>query len=46
MGDTPLTDSMLCDGLIDAFHNYHMGITGKANMAENILTVKSLKQIL
>lgn len=31
MGDTPLTDSMLCDGLIDAFHNYHMGIT-----AENV----------
>ncbi|XP_033723823.1 acetyl-CoA acetyltransferase, cytosolic isoform X2 [Tursiops truncatus] len=28
MGDAPLADSVLCDGLIDAFHSYHMGITG------------------
>lgn len=27
----PLTDSILCDGLTDAFHNYHMGMT-----AENV----------
>ncbi|XP_068926460.1 acetyl-CoA acetyltransferase, cytosolic [Petaurus breviceps papuanus] len=31
MGETPLKDSVLCDGLTDAFHNYHMGIT-----AENV----------
>ncbi|XP_019807106.1 acetyl-CoA acetyltransferase, cytosolic isoform X1 [Tursiops truncatus] len=31
MGDAPLADSVLCDGLIDAFHSYHMGIT-----AENV----------
>ena len=29
MGDAKLVDSMLLDGLIDAFHGYHMGITGK-----------------
>ncbi|XP_059032602.1 acetyl-CoA acetyltransferase, cytosolic isoform X2 [Mustela lutreola] len=31
MGEMPLTDSILCDGLTDAFHNYHMGMT-----AENV----------
>ncbi|XP_006868546.1 PREDICTED: acetyl-CoA acetyltransferase, cytosolic [Chrysochloris asiatica] len=31
MGETPLLDSILCDGLTDAFHSYHMGVT-----AENI----------
>jgi acetyl-CoA C-acetyltransferase len=31
MGDIKLTDSMLRDGLIDAFHGYHMGMT-----AENV----------
>jgi acetyl-CoA C-acetyltransferase len=31
MGDAIMTDMMLKDGLIDAFNNYHMGIT-----AENI----------
>lgn len=31
IGETPLADSILCDGLTDAFHNYHMGIT-----AENV----------
>lgn len=30
MGEVSLADSILCDGLTDAFHNYHMGITGKA----------------
>ncbi|XP_006885372.1 PREDICTED: acetyl-CoA acetyltransferase, cytosolic-like [Elephantulus edwardii] len=30
-GETPLLDSILCDGLTDAFHNYHMGVT-----AENV----------
>jgi len=28
MGDGTLTDTMLSDGLIDAFQNGHMGITG------------------
>ncbi|MDR2007564.1 MAG: acetyl-CoA C-acetyltransferase [Alphaproteobacteria bacterium] len=32
MGDLKLTDTMIADGLTDAFHNYHMGIT-----AENIV---------
>ncbi|XP_043925619.1 acetyl-CoA acetyltransferase, cytosolic [Protopterus annectens] len=31
MGDACLQDSMLCDGLLDAFHNGHMGMT-----AENV----------
>jgi acetyl-CoA C-acetyltransferase len=31
MGDLKFTDTMLRDGLIDAFHGYHMGIT-----AENV----------
>jgi acetyl-CoA C-acetyltransferase len=33
MGDVKFTDIMLRDGLIDAFHGYHMGIT-----AENVAT--------
>jgi acetyl-CoA C-acetyltransferase len=33
MGDLKMTDSMLKDGLIDAFHGYHMGVT-----AENVAT--------
>lgn len=33
MGDITMVDSMLTDGLIDAFNQYHMGIT-----AENIAT--------
>uniref|UniRef100_A0A8C6TSX8 Acetyl-CoA acetyltransferase 2 n=1 Tax=Neogobius melanostomus TaxID=47308 RepID=A0A8C6TSX8_9GOBI len=28
MGDAALQDSMVADGLTDAFHKYHMGITG------------------
>ena len=31
LGDWKLLDSMLADGLMDAFHNYHMGVT-----AENV----------
>ncbi|XP_005090597.1 acetyl-CoA acetyltransferase, cytosolic [Aplysia californica] len=30
-GDATMTDSMMCDGLTDAFNKYHMGIT-----AENV----------
>lgn len=33
MGDLKMVDSMLKDGLIDAFHGYHMGTT-----AENVAT--------
>jgi len=33
MGDTELVDTMLKDGLHDAFHGYHMGITAE-NIAE------------
>ncbi len=33
MGAAEITDAMLKDGLIDAFHNYHMGITAE-NIAE------------
>lgn len=29
MGDAVLQDSMVSDGLTDAFHHYHMGITGR-----------------
>ena len=27
-GDVGMVDTMMKDGLIDAFNNYHMGITG------------------
>uniref|UniRef100_A0A8C6DIN4 Uncharacterized protein n=1 Tax=Moschus moschiferus TaxID=68415 RepID=A0A8C6DIN4_MOSMO len=27
IGEKPLTDSILCDGLTDAFQSYHMGLT-------------------
>lgn len=33
MGDQPFVDHMLHDGLVDAFNNYHMGITAE-NLAE------------
>ena len=33
MGDTKMVDSMIKDGLTDAFNNYHMGITAE-NVAE------------
>ncbi|KAG8229384.1 hypothetical protein J437_LFUL000905 [Ladona fulva] len=29
LGDTTLIDTMLCDGLTDAFHNMHMGLTAE-----------------
>lgn len=38
-GDVTLTDSMMKDGLTDAFHGYHMGIT-----AENIVQQKSISR--
>ena len=33
LGDTEITDTMIKDGLWDAFHGYHMGVT-----AENVAT--------
>ena len=33
LGDTEITDTMIKDGLWDAFNNYHMGITAE-NVAE------------
>ncbi|MDR1345133.1 MAG: acetyl-CoA C-acetyltransferase [Bacteroidales bacterium] len=33
MGDLHAVDHMVCDGLTDAFHHYHMGITAE-NIAE------------
>jgi acetyl-CoA C-acetyltransferase len=33
LGDTEMTDTMIKDGLLDAFHGYHMGVT-----AENVAT--------
>ena len=33
LGDTELTDTMIKDGLWDAFHGYHMGVTAE-NVAE------------
>jgi acetyl-CoA C-acetyltransferase len=33
MGNAAMLDTMLHDGLIDAFHNYHMGVTAE-NIAE------------
>ncbi|MDC0339468.1 acetyl-CoA C-acetyltransferase [Pelagibacteraceae bacterium] len=33
LGDTEMTDTMIKDGLWDAFHGYHMGVT-----AENVAT--------
>ena len=33
LGDTELVDTMIKDGLWDAFNNYHMGVTAE-NVAE------------
>lgn len=35
MGNVALTDSLIHDGLTDAYHNYHMGITAE-NVAERL----------
>ena len=41
MGDGTLTDSVIFDGLTDAFTNIHMGVTGKIerNLRENIFNL-------
>ena len=38
-GDATLTDTMMKDGLMDAFHNCHMGIT-----AENVVKQCSISR--
>lgn len=38
-GDVALSDTMMKDGLIDAFHGYHMGIT-----AENVVKQVSVSR--
>lgn len=43
MGDASLQDSMVSDGLTDAFHHYHMGITGR-NQVKKINTTCSDKE--
>ncbi|MEQ2161743.1 hypothetical protein GOODEAATRI_012669, partial [Goodea atripinnis] len=51
MGDVSLQDSMVADGLTDAFHNYHMGITGPVEVkmdefprhGSNIASLSKLK---
>lgn len=42
MGNTELIDTLLCDGLTDAFDKIHMGITGKKFIQLNILSWKSI----
>ncbi|MEA5114778.1 MAG: acetyl-CoA C-acetyltransferase [Geobacteraceae bacterium] len=37
-GDSRVRDAMLCDGLWDAFHGYHMGITGERVAAKYGIT--------
>ena len=38
MGDSQVVDAMIHDGLWDAFHNYHMGITGENVAAKYNIT--------
>ena len=38
MGDAALQDSMVADGLTDAFHGYHMGITGEESQHSTLNT--------
>ena len=45
MGPGTLTDSMIVDGLWDAYNNYHMGITAE-NVAENIKFLEKIRILL
>ena len=36
MGDAGLTDTVISDGLTDAFKNGHMGVTGKRRLDKPI----------
>ena len=42
MGNQALEDSMVSDGLIDKFNDYHMGITAE-NLVENMASVERNK---
>lgn len=44
MGDASLQDSMVSDGLTDAFHNYHMGITGRHEVKKKKLKKTCLEK--
>ena len=37
-GNKEMVDTMLCDGLTDAFNHYHMGITGEFFKCQSIGT--------
>ncbi len=41
MGDAAMRDTMLSDGLIDAFHGYHMGVT-----AENVARTYQITRVM
>ena len=41
-GDTTLVDTMMKDGLIDAFNDCHMGITGKEWWSNFLITKREL----
>ena len=43
MGNQALEDSMVSDGLIDKFNDYHMGITAE-NLVENMASVEEQDQ--
>ena len=45
LGDTELIDTMIKDGLWDAFHGYHMGVTAE-NVAEKFQKKKIVHQFL
>ena len=36
MGDGSMVDTCVNDGLVDAFHNYHMGITGTKSIITSL----------
>lgn len=46
MGDAKLVDTMMLDGLIDAFNNYHMGITGKNISSHHYLCLEKVTNVL
>lgn len=41
MGPATLTDTMVTDGLTDAFHNYHMGVTGETCLLKNVFSLQN-----
>ena len=45
ISEDKLTDTMINDGLMDAFNNYHMGVTAE-NIAKNLTYLKRNKMSL